>query len=117
MYAPSLRHNNNGDTGSDDQVWGMRGYRALPACLPAIIFLANSAKVWRFRTLWRWYSCETLLQRLPQHFEHVPSALGACIEAEDAVVGPRPLARQGHLPAPISPTSAMVWWWRGTAGR
>jgi hypothetical protein len=29
----------------------------------------------------------------------MPSALGACIEAEDAVVGPRPLARHGYLAA------------------
>ena len=29
----------------------------------------------------------------------MPSALGACIEAEDAVLGQRPLARPGHLAA------------------
>jgi hypothetical protein len=37
------------------------GYRALPASLPAITRLANSANVWRFRTCGRLYVENTLL--------------------------------------------------------
>jgi hypothetical protein len=40
------------------------GYRALPASRRAIIRLANSAKIWRFRTCGRLYCCDALLQRL-----------------------------------------------------
>jgi hypothetical protein len=39
----------------------------------------------------------------------MPSELGACIEAEDAVVGPRPWPGVGTWP-PISPPSAIDWW-------
>jgi hypothetical protein len=37
----------------------------------------------------------------------MPSALGELIQEEDAMVGQRDLARHGHLPPPISPTSEM----------
>src|SRR6266542_5340542 len=37
------------------------------------------------------YSCDTLLDRLSQHFEHVPLELGELIQEQEAMV------RQGHL--------------------
>jgi hypothetical protein len=37
-------------------------------------------------TFWRLYVDETLLYRLPQYFEPMPSELGEFIEEEDAVV-------------------------------
>jgi hypothetical protein len=49
------------------------------------------------------YCCETLLSRLPQYFEHMAPELGEFIEAEDAVVGPRPRARHRHLAAADQP--------------
>jgi hypothetical protein len=45
------------------------------------------------------YLCDVLLERLTQPFEHVPSARGVCIEAEDAVVGQRHLAWHRHRDA------------------
>jgi hypothetical protein len=81
------------------------GYRALPASLTAIIRLANSAKVWRFRTCGRLYSYDTLLERLAQPFEPVAAALRPFIPEEHTVVGQRPLARSRHRPAADQPRS------------
>jgi hypothetical protein len=49
------------------------------------------------------YSCDIILERLTQHFEHIPLELGKLIEEEDAVVGQRHLAPQGHLAAADTP--------------
>jgi hypothetical protein len=59
------------------------GYHALPASLAAIIRLANPAKVWRFRTCGRLYVYETILERLAQHLQDVPSELQQFIQNED----------------------------------
>jgi hypothetical protein len=70
------------------------------ASLPAITRLANSAKVWRFRTCGRLYFCDTLLQRLSPHFEPVVCALGPRFQAAPAGVGPRHLTGQRDAAAP-----------------
>jgi hypothetical protein len=66
-------------------------------------------------TCGRLYVHDTLLRRLPQHFEHLACAIGPLIEAEEAVGRPRYLPGHRHLPPPISPTSEIVWWGRDTA--
>jgi hypothetical protein len=47
----------------------------------------------------RVHPCDTLLYRLPQPCKPMPSALAVRIEAEDAMVGPRPLTRHRPLTA------------------
>jgi hypothetical protein len=59
--------------------------------------LAKLIKSQRFMTLWRLYVYETLLERLPQHFEHIASELDEFIEVENTVVRQRPLRPQRHL--------------------
>ncbi len=51
----------------------------------------------------RWYSCDTLFQRLAQHFEHAAPELGPFVQKQDAVVRQRHLARQGDLATPDQP--------------
>jgi hypothetical protein len=70
--------------------------------------MAKLTKSLRFRTLWRLYSDETLLERLAQDLEHMTATLAPCIQEEGAVVGPRHLTRHRPLAPPISPTSEMV---------
>jgi hypothetical protein len=53
----------------------------------------------------QWSLCAPLLQRLPQPFKYMPSALGECIEAEDTVVGQGHLTRPRHLATPDQPHS------------
>jgi hypothetical protein len=48
-------------------------------------------------TCGRLYSCDAILERLAQDLEDLAAALGPCIQAAYAVVGPRPLARQRHV--------------------
>jgi len=48
------------------------------------------------------YFCDVLLERLAQDLEPMPATLRPCIQAEDAGVRPRHLARQRHL-APADP--------------
>ena len=43
------------------------------------------------------YPCETLRERLAQGLQHTAAALGPFIQAEDAVVGQRYVARQRHV--------------------
>jgi hypothetical protein len=45
----------------------------------------------------RLYVYDAVLERLPQDLEDRAAALGPCIQAEHAVVGQRPLARQRHV--------------------
>jgi hypothetical protein len=54
----------------------------------------------RFTPPQRW---DPLPERLPQHFEHMPSELGEFIEEEDTMMGQRHLARHGHLAAADQP--------------
>jgi hypothetical protein len=92
-----------GDAAGVVTVTVVGSYCPRPASLPASIRLANSAKVWRFRTLWRLYSCNTLLEGLTQDLQDVASELRQFIQPEHAVVRPRPLARQWHLAATDQP--------------
>ena len=75
---------------------------------------ANSATVLRFRTPARLYSCETLLEQLPQNLQHMAAALGQFILEEQAVVGQRHFPGIGMWRLPISPASERVW--RDTGG-
>jgi hypothetical protein len=51
-------------------------YRAFPESFRGIIRLANSAKVWRFRTRGRLYLYETLLERLAQDLQDMTAEFG-----------------------------------------
>jgi hypothetical protein len=72
---------------------------------PVILLLAKLRKSLRIITLWRLYSCDTLLERLTSHFEDMSRALGEFIEKEDPVVGQRHLTRCGYLTAADQPHS------------
>jgi hypothetical protein len=74
-------------------------YCPRPASLLASIRVANSAKLWRFRTRGRLYLEDTILKRLAQNFQDMAAALGAFIQTQDAVMSPRHLARHGDVPA------------------
>jgi hypothetical protein len=78
-------------------------YCPRPTSLPASIRLANSAKALRSRTCGRLYSCDTLLERLAEHCEDVPPALGAFVQEEHPMVRQRHLARQRDLAAADQP--------------
>jgi hypothetical protein len=69
-------------------------YRGLPECLEIIARADKITKVLRSMTRERLYACDPLLERLAQHFKHVPSELRPFIQAAHAVVRPRHLARQ-----------------------
>jgi hypothetical protein len=69
----------------------------------AIIRLANCAKIRRFRTCGRSYLYDTLLERVAQYLQHVAAARRQRIPKAHAMVGPRPLARHGHLPTTDQP--------------
>jgi hypothetical protein len=58
---------------------------------------AISARAARSRTHGRWDPCDPLLYRLPQPCKLMPSARGACIEAERTVVGERHATRHRYL--------------------
>ena len=47
----------------------------------------------------RWYSCETLLERLAQDLQDVAAELRPFIQKEHAVVRQRHLARHGQVAA------------------
>jgi hypothetical protein len=78
----------------------MGSCHAVSGRLEVIGRAAKAIKALRSRACRRLYSEDTLLERLAQHFRHVPSALGAFIEEEHSVVGPRHLARPRHRPPP-----------------
>ncbi len=65
--------------------------------------MAKLTKSLRFRTLWRLYVWDTILQRLAQDLEDMPPALRQFIEEEHAVVRQRHLARRGDVPAADQP--------------
>ena len=64
---------------------------------------ANAPKALRSRTCGRLYSCDTLLERLAQDFQHVAPALREFIQNEHPVVRQRHLAGQRHLAATDQP--------------
>src|SRR5262245_29600920 len=72
----------------------------------------------RFRTCGRLYSCDAVLERLAQDLEPMAAELWPCIQAEDAVVRQRHLARQRPL-APADPPDVRDGVMRGAtrAGR
>jgi hypothetical protein len=61
------------------------------------VCVARATSAVRSRTCGRLYSYETLLKRLAQGLEDVAPKLGPFIQEEDAVVGPRHLARHRHV--------------------
>jgi hypothetical protein len=61
--------------------------------------MAKPTKSLKLRTLWRLYSCETLLERLAQGLEHMAATLGPFIQEEHPVVDPRHVPRCRHLAA------------------
>jgi hypothetical protein len=65
----------------------------LPASLAITTRVAIPARILRFRTLWRLYSCETLLEWLPQDLQDVAAELRPFIQEAHAVVRERHLAR------------------------
>src|SRR5688500_13063900 len=77
----------------------MGGYRSLPKPLAVSSRLAMLTKSHRFMTCGRLSVENTILERLAQHFEHMPLALGELIQKQHAMVGQRHLARQRHLAA------------------
>ena len=76
---------------------GMGDYRPLLDSPTAITRRANAAKALRSRTRGRLYVYEAVLERLAQDLEPMTATLRPCIQAEDAVVRPRLLARHRHL--------------------
>jgi hypothetical protein len=82
---------------------GVGGYRPLRVSLTAIIRKANSVKVLTSRTPAKLYSYDTLLKGLAQDLQDMAAALRPCIQAEDAVVRPRHLARPGEVPTADQP--------------
>src|SRR5262245_26029444 len=81
----------------------MGSYRSWPERLTVSTLRAKPAKLSQLRSCGRSYACDTLLQRLAQYLQHMAAALGQFIEKEHAVVGPRHLARQGHVAATDPP--------------
>jgi hypothetical protein len=77
--------------------------RTVPESLRAVIRLATSANVWRFRTCGSLYLYDTLPQRLPQHLEHMAAELRQFIPEEYAVVGQRHFTRHRHMTATDQP--------------
>jgi hypothetical protein len=73
-----------------------RGYRPF-AVVAIITFSANVAKRQSFTTPANLYLYETILQRLPQHLQHIAAELGPFIQEEHAMVGQRHVARHRHL--------------------
>jgi hypothetical protein len=51
-----------------------------------------------------------ILQRLEQHFQHLPLELGQLVHEKDAVVGEADFAGRGMEPPPMRPASETEWW-------
>jgi hypothetical protein len=81
----------------------MGGYWTRVEWLAVISRWAKLATSHRCMTCGRLYSYDTLLERLPQHFEHMAAELGQFIQQEDAVVRQRHLARHRDLTTPDQP--------------
>src|SRR5215813_8643821 len=75
----------------------MGSYHPLPAPLAVITRAANTARGLRSRTRGRLYACDAVLEQLAQDLEHMPATLRQLIQAEDAVVRQRHLARHRHV--------------------
>jgi hypothetical protein len=75
----------------------MGSYWTRPKRLAVSSLKANPAKSLELRTLWRLYSYDTLLKRLPQDLQDVAAELRPLIQKEHAVVGQGHLAGHGHL--------------------
>jgi hypothetical protein len=69
----------------------------------ATIRAAQAARVLIFRTLARWYACNTLLEGLTQDLQDVASELRQLIQQEHAMVRQRDFAGYRHLPATDQP--------------
>jgi hypothetical protein len=67
----------------------MGGYGTPPKQLALSSRSAKSIISLKLRTLWRLYSYDTLLERLPQDLEHMACTLRELIEAEDAMMRQR----------------------------
>jgi hypothetical protein len=87
--ASSEKHGMAADPGAEEKSWLMRvvtvtvvggGYRLLPESLTALIRMANSTKVWRFRTCGRLYVYDTILERLAQHLQDMAAELRQLIQ-------------------------------------
>jgi hypothetical protein len=85
------------------------GYRARTASLTAMTHRANATKMLRFSTPARLYLCDTLLERLAQHFEHMAAELEEFIEVENTVARQRPLSPQRHLASSDQPHLRDCW--------
>ena len=64
----------------------MDSYRTPPEPLKVSSRAAMVARMLRFMMHARLYSCEALLQRLPQDFEHMAAALRQLIQKQHAVM-------------------------------
>jgi hypothetical protein len=64
---------------------------------------AKTDRATRSGTRGRWYSCNTIFQRLAQHLQDVATARRQFIQQEHAVVGPRHVAGHRHLPPADQP--------------
>jgi hypothetical protein len=62
-------------------------YGIRPERLALSSLRAKLSKSFRFMTLWRLYSDDTLLQRLAQDLEHMAAARRRLVGAEDGAVG------------------------------
>jgi hypothetical protein len=81
----------------------MGGYSTRVEGLAVSSRLAKLAKSHRCMTCGRLYVCDTLLKRLPQHFQDVAAALWPFIEQEHPVVRQRHVARPRHQTTPDQP--------------
>jgi hypothetical protein len=81
----------------------MGGYDPRPERLAVSSRFAKLRKSLRFKTLWRLYVDESLLEGLAQHLQDVAAELRQFIQEEDAVVCQRPLARHRDLASPDQP--------------
>jgi Tfp pilus assembly protein PilV len=112
----SEKHETAADPGAEEESWLIRvmtvtvvgGYRALPVSLTAIIRRAEPAKVWRFRTCGRLYSCDAILEGLPQDLQHMAPELRQLIQKQNPVVRQQHFPWRRHLAAAIKPTSESV---------
>jgi hypothetical protein len=74
-------------------------YGALLPFLTVVPLPSKIIKSFRLRTRGRLSLGDALLERLPQDLQDMAAARRPCIQEEDVVVGPRPLA----WPRPVAP--------------
>ena len=82
---------------------GVGGYwtRAEPLTLGSRA--VRVARRLRSRAPAKWYSCETILERLAQDLEHMTATLRPFLQEEHTLVRQRHLARHRHLPPTDQP--------------